>query len=200
MKKRNALNNAMDNSTKNAIAERIVDIAIEQAESKSWDSVNLHTVASILDISLQEIKDIYPQKDDLAEAWFDRADKTILSKKSSEEFSALVAHERVHQLMMSWFMSMSDHRRVTRQMLYYKLELGHIHLQILGIMRISRTVQWFREAALLNTDNIHRVIEEILLTRIYLIAFARWLFDESKNSSGTDRYLQAALKRLRSLK
>ncbi|NOR43734.1 MAG: hypothetical protein GQ572_10395 [Gammaproteobacteria bacterium] len=95
---------------------------------------------------------------------------------------------------------MSDHRRVTRQMLHYKFELGHFHLQVLGIMRISRSVQWFREVALLNTDNIHRVIEEILLTRIYLIAFTRWLFDDSKNSLRTDSYLQAALKRLRSLK
>ncbi|NOR43735.1 MAG: hypothetical protein GQ572_10400 [Gammaproteobacteria bacterium] len=93
MQKRNAL--------KTLIAERILDTAMGQAESGSWDSVNLHSVASTLDISLQEIKDVYPQKDDLLEAWFDRADKTILSKKASEEFSARVAHERVHQLMMS---------------------------------------------------------------------------------------------------
>lgn len=184
---------------KKSLAERILDAALEQAEGSSWDSVNLHAVAKTLDISLQEIKSIYPQKDDMVEAWFDRADKTILSKKASEEFSALAAHERVHQLMMSWFCSMKNHRRVTRQMLYYKLEPGHIHLQVLGIMRISRTVQWFREAALLKTDNINRIIEEIFLTRIYIFGFTRWLFDESKNNSRTDHYLRAALKRLRSL-
>lgn len=183
----------------NALAEHILDAALEQAESSSWESVNLHTVAKELDISLQDIKDIYPQKDDMVEAWFDRADKAVLSEKASEEFTALAAHERVHQLMMSWFLSMKNHRRVTRQMLYYKLEPGHIHLQVLGIMRISRTVQWFREAALLKTDNIHRIIEEILLTRIYLLSFTRWLFDSSENSLRTERYLQAALKHLRSL-
>ena len=84
-------------------------------------------------------------------------------------------------------------------MLCYKLEFGHIHLQILGIMRISRTVQWFREAGLLKTQGIHRIIEEVFLTRIYLFSFARWLFDDSKNSLRTDRYLRATLKRLRSL-
>ena len=183
----------------NSLAEQILDVALEQAESSSWESVNLHTVAKTLDISLHEIKNIYPQKDDLVEAWFDRADKTLLSEKASEDFSALAAHERIHQLMMSWFMSMSAHRRVTRQMLCYKLEPGHIHLQVLGIMRISRTVQWFREAALLKIEDIHRIIEEIFLTRIYLIGFTRWLFDDSKNSLRTDRYLCTALKRLRSL-
>jgi hypothetical protein len=100
---------------------------------------------------------------------------------------------------MLWFLAMQDHRRITRQMLCYKLEPGHIHLQVLGIMRISRTVQWFREAALLKTENIHRIIEELLLTRIYLFSFTRWLFDDSKNSLHTDRYLRDALKRLPSL-
>jgi len=97
--------------------------------------------------------------------------------------------------MMLWFLSMSEHRRVTRQMLCYKLEFGHIHLQVLGIMRISRTVQWFREAALLKTQDIHRIVEEVLLTRIYLFSFSRWLFDGSENSLRTDDYLQAALRR-----
>jgi len=183
----------------NTLAERILDIALEQAENSSWESVNLHTVAKTLNISLHEIKSVYPQKDDLVEAWFDRADKTVLSEKATDEFSAQAGHERIHQLMMSWFLSMSAHRKVTRQMLCYKLEPGHIHLQALGIMRISRTVQWFREAALLKTKDIHRIIEEILLTRIYLVSFTRWLFDDSKNCSATDRYLQNSLKRLRSL-
>lgn len=184
----------------NKLAERILDTALKQAENSSWGSVTLHDIARTLDISLQDIKDIYPQKDDMVEAWFDRADKTILSEKASEEFNSQTAHERVHQLMMSWFCSMNEHRRVTRQMLYYKLEPGHIHLQVLGIMRISRTVQWFREAALLKTKNIHRIIEEVFLTRIYISGFTRWLFDDSKNNVRTDLYVRSALKHLRSLK
>lgn len=183
----------------NALADAILEVALEQAESSSWESVDLHSVAKTLDTSLLEIKTIYPQKDDLVEAWFDRADKAVLAEKATENFAALPADERIHKVMMLWFLSMSEHRRVTRQMLCYKLEFGHIHLQVLGIMRISRTVQWFREAALLKTQDIHRIIEEVLLTRLYLFGFARWLFDDSENSLHTDEYLLAALRRLRSL-
>ena len=183
----------------NSLAKRILDTALEQAESSSWESVNLHSVAKTLDISLHEIACIYPQKDDLVEAWFDRADSTVLTDKPSDDFSALAAHERVHKLMLLWFLSMNEHRRVTREMLCYKLEFGHIHLQALGIMRISRTVQWFREAALLSTEGIHRIIEEIVLTRIYLAGFVRWLFDDSINSLRTDRYLRTAQARVWSL-
>jgi len=183
----------------NTLADRILDTALQHAETSNWESVNLHSIANTLDIPLQDIKDIYPQKDDMVEAWFDRADKSILSEKTSEEFNELAAHQRVHQLMMSWFDSMKEHRRVTRQMLCYKLEPGHIHLQALGIMRISRTVQWFREAAFLKTNSINRIIEEILLTRIYLFGFTRWLLDDSNNNVRTDRYIQSALKHVRSL-
>ena len=183
----------------NTLADAILEVALEQAESSSWESVDLHNVAKTLDISLLEIKNIYPQKDDLVEAWFDRADKAVLAEKADEDFAALPAHERVHKVMMCWYLSMREHRRVTRQMLCYKLEPGHIHLQVLGIMRISRTVQWFREAALLKTQDIHRIIEEVLLTRLYLFGFARWLFDDSENSKSTDDYLHAALRRLWSL-
>lgn len=180
-------------------ADKILDIALEQAENSDWSSLNLHTIAKVLDTSLLEIKVFYRQKDDLVEAWFDRADQTVLAEKPSDDFAALSKPERVHKVMMLWFLSMKKHRKVTRQMLYYKLEFGHIHLQILGIMRISRTVQWFREAALLKTKGIHKIMEEISLTRIYLSCFARWLFDDSKNSLRTERYLRSALNRLRSL-
>ncbi len=178
------------------LAERILDMALELAEDSGWESLNLHNVATRLDISLQQINIFYPQKDDLVEAWFDRADKTVLGEKMSDDFVALKTHERLTKSIMTWFLSMKKHRRVTRQMLYYKFEPGHIHLQVLGIMRISRTVQWFREAALLKTEGVRRVIEEIQLTRIFLFAFARWLFDDSRNSMATERYLAAALQRL----
>lgn len=181
------------------MAARILDAALEQAERSRWEAVTLHSIAQTLDISLYKIKTYYPQKDDLVEAWFDRADKAILCKKKSAEFASLSARQRVHKIIMLWFLTLSEHRKVTKQMLYYKLEPGHIHLQVLGVMRISRTVQWFREAALLETKNIHRIIEELCLTSIYITSFARWLYDDSGGSLQTDRYLKNQLKRVKSL-
>ncbi|PCI08555.1 MAG: TetR family transcriptional regulator [Gammaproteobacteria bacterium] len=182
------------------MAKQILDMALQQAESDSWEALSLHQIASSLDISLDEIRCLYPQKDDLVEAWFDRADQAVLSEKASEEFAALAADERLRQVIMKWFFALHEHRRLTRQMLCYKFEFGHVHLQVLGIMRISRTVQWFREAALIDTQGLHRIIEEVCLTGIYLASFARWLADGSQNSRHTDRFLAQALKRVRTLK
>ena len=47
----------------------------------------------------------------------------------------------------AWLGGMAAHRALTGQMLLYKLELGHLHLQAGALLRVSRTVQWWREAA-----------------------------------------------------
>ena len=180
-------------------AERILDTALELAENSSWEAVHLHQIADDLNITLDDIKQIYSSKDDLVEAWFDRADSVVLANYVSADFIAQTKRERLHKVIMLWFMSLSKHRTVSRQMLCYKFEFGHIHLQILGIMRISRTVQWFREAALIKTDNLQRILEEVCVTGIYLSSFVRWLFDDSTDSQRTSKYLERALEHVRSL-
>lgn len=175
------------------LADRILDKALELAEACSWEELRLHTVADELTITLDEIRQCFPQKDDLVEAWFDRADKAVLTEPQSEDFLEQTPPERLHKVIMTWLVTLAPHRRITREMLMYKLEPGHIHLQALGIMRISRTVQWFREAACQETTNLQRILEEISLTVIYLGTFARWLFDETPESTHTQQHLKKAL-------
>ncbi len=181
------------------LARRILDTALQRAEDCGWEALCLHEVAAELDISLQQINRFYPQKDDLVEAWFDRADSAVLSIRRDADFATLSAQQRVYQVMMTWFETLAPHRRLTRQMLAYKFEPGHIHLQALGIMRISRTVQWFREAALLKTRNLCRIHEELSLSGAYLCSFALWLFDDADNRR-CQRTLQRLLQGIPSLR
>ena len=176
-----------------ALQDRILDQALEQAEASSWEQLHLHAVATALNISLDVIRQYFPQKDDLAEAWFDRADRALLSSSYSEDFLDLSLHERLYQVITCWLDALATHRRLTREMLAYKLEPGHIHLQALGITRISRTVQWFSEAARHDSTGLQRIIDECALTMIYLTTFARWLFDDSLNNRNSKAVLKKAL-------
>jgi AcrR family transcriptional regulator len=177
--------------------DRILDKALEKAEAASWEKLHLHEVAEALDIALDEIRQYFPQKDDLVEAWFDRADRALLSAVHSEDFLDLPLDERLHQVIVSWLDALAPHHRLTREMLGYKFEFGHIHLQVLGIMRISRTVQWFSEAARHDSTGLQRIIDECVLTTIYLTTFARWLFDDSANCRNSKKFLNAALRQWR---
>ena len=179
--------------TNNPVSDEILDAALRLADTKSWEAVHLFDIATNLNITLEQISAYYPQKDDLVEAWFDRADRAVLSIDPSEDFLKRSDSERLHTVMMTWLGALFPYRKVTREMLYYKLEFGHIHLQVLGVLRISRTVQWFREAARINTTQLRRIMEEIGTTSIYLTTFSRWLFDNSQDSKNTALLLEKLL-------
>ena len=67
-------------------------------------------------------------------------------------------------------------------MIYGKMEPGHLHVQIPGVLRISRTVQWIREAAQLDATYVRRALEETGLTSIYLMTFFYWMKDDTPKS------------------
>lgn len=181
------------------MAELILDSAIRQAELSSWEAVRLHKIAIELGITLEDVHRHFHQKDDLVDAWYDRADRAMLSDAASPDYQRLLPRERIHRSIMCWLGAMENHRRISRDMLMYKFELGHIHLQVLGLLRISRTVQWILESAHRDAIHLQRAIEEIAVTSIYLATFGHWMFDGSYHSEKTRRFLDRLLRRAEGL-
>ncbi len=176
-------------------AQRIVEAAVALAEQRSWELVRLHEVAAHMGIGLDDIRRHFREKDELIDAWFDRADDAVLALADSGVLLSLSPRERLFELIMAWLGALERHRRVTRQMIGNKLEPGHLHIQIPAVMRISRTVQWMREAALLEDAGMRRALTETAVTAIYLAAFTRWLGESAAGSPRTRRLLDRMLRR-----
>lgn len=174
----------------------IVDAALALAEQAGWEPVRLHNVADAMGSDLEAIRRQFREKEDIAEAWFDRADRAMLAAASAPGFSEASADDRVQRLIFSWLDVLSVHRRVTRQIILGKLEFGHLHVQIPALLRISRTVQWLREAAARDAKGLARALDETGLTAIFVTTFVRWLSDDTPDSRATrqllTRLLQAA--------
>lgn len=181
------------------LREAIVDTAVTIAERSHWESVRLFDVAAELDITLDDIRAHFREKEDLVDAWFDRADSRMLKTAETVEFLSLPPRERLQHLIMAWLDALAAHRKVTRQMIGGKLEPGHLHIQIPAILRVSRTVQWVREAAQRDATYVRRALEETALTTIYLSTFAYWMQDDSENSQNTRDFLAHKLKYAESL-
>ncbi|SER20139.1 hypothetical protein SAMN05421690_101240 [Nitrosomonas sp. Nm51] len=175
------------------LREAIVDQAVAIAERSCWEAVRLFDIAAELKITLDDIRPYFREKEDIIDAWFDRADGSMLKLAKQDDFLALPPRERLHRLVMAWLDALAAHRTVTRQMIGSKLEPGHIHIQIPAIMRISRTVQWMREAAQRDGTFLRRALEETALTTLYLATFTRWMFDESDNAQRTRAFLAQQL-------
>jgi AcrR family transcriptional regulator len=156
-------------------AAQILDSALKLADVCGWERLHLFDVAADLGVGLDAIASHYREKDQLVEAWFDRADQAMLTRAKAADLLPLTPAKRLEELLLAWLASLATHRAVTGQMLLYKLEPGHIHLQILGLLRISRTVQWWREAAQRETLHLRRIAEESLLSGVYLRCFVHWL-------------------------
>lgn len=175
--------------------DRILNAALDLAAQKSWESVRLHDVAAELQMSLNDVRAHFREKEELTDAWFDRADAAMLQEAAKPDFPALSTRERLHRLIMIWLRALAVHRRVTRQMICGKFEPGHFHYQYAGLLRVSRTVQWLREAACLDAVLPWRALEEVALTAIYLAAFLYWMNDESEGSMRTATFLDNLLTR-----
>jgi ubiquinone biosynthesis protein COQ9 len=181
-----ASNSAID---ADLLRRRILDRALDLGEQRGWDAVHLHDIAQAMGITLADIRRHYQDKDAIAEAWFDRADDALLAMHATPGWDDLNETRRLHDSLFAWLNALAPHRRLTAAMLRYKLQPDHFHLQTLGILRVSRTVQWIREAALLRSAGWRREVEEAALTGIYLSTFAYWLNDDSAGFAGTDAFL-----------
>lgn len=175
--------------------DKIIDTALDLAGRRSWESLRLHDVATELQLDLNDVRAHFREKEDIVDAWFDRADAAMLQAGVAAGFADLPARERLHRLIMTWLAVLSSRRRVTRQMIYGKLEPGHVHYQFAGLLRVSRTVQWLREAAHRDAVLPWRAFEETGLTAIYLATFFYWMRDESENATRTSVFLDRLLER-----
>jgi AcrR family transcriptional regulator len=172
--------------------EEIVDTALALAAERGWEAVRLHDVAARLSADLNAVRAHFREKEEIVDAWFDRADAAMLA--AAPEAARLPPAKRLATLMMRWLDALHPQRRVTREMIVNKLEPGHVHYQWAGLLRVSRTVQWWREAAGRTAALPWRAVEESALTAIYLATFAHWMWDDSHASADTRRFLHARLR------
>jgi AcrR family transcriptional regulator len=161
-------------------------------EAGRWDAVRMQDVAQALGMPLAQLLRDCPDRDTLAECCFDVADQALLGLGGDPAWPHLDVRERLRRGVLGWLGALPD-RQLVRGMLAYKFQPEHVHLQALGVMRISRTVQTLREVALLRATGWRREAEEAALTSIYLATFASWLLDGSAGARRTERRLARAL-------
>ncbi len=177
-------------------ADIVLEKAIALAQKSTWQSFSLLELALLLDCSLTDIKRFYRSKDDMAEVLFTRADDTMLNLTSTEKYQNLKDDDKLLECIMVWFESLAPYKPLIRQILAYKLELGHFHLQAHGVTRISRTVQWFIEASDRKSTGYQSIIDEVAVTSVYLASFSTFLFDNSEQHANTRTLLKSLLKKI----
>ena len=175
------------------MAERIVDMTLAVAGEVGWQNVRLRLVAKRLGVPLAAVAESFHDLDSIANAWFGRAWAAVLSPPP-KGFVSLPAEERLHLVIMCWFDALADHRGVTGEMLAAKVYPSHPHHWVPAIFGLSRTIQWMRDAAILDAKGLRRQFEEVGLTAVFLATLAVWLRDDTPDQSRTRASLHRRLR------
>jgi AcrR family transcriptional regulator len=174
-------------------AQAILDAALDLGERRGWDAVQLHDIAAAMAIPLADIQRCYPHKDALAEAWLDRAEAAMVAMAGTPGWMDLSPRQRLFRTIIAWLDALAVHKEPTAAMLRYKVQPDHLHLQVQGLIRVSRTVQWVRETAHLPEAGWRRELQEVALTGIFLSTLGRWLVDDSPDHTRTHALLDHLL-------
>ena len=166
-------------------SEEILDKALSMGLRLGWEKLTLRTLAEECQLSLMQLYPYFSSKDALSEALFTRADLAMLSFGDAPQVLSMHSDERLVAVLMSWFDTLLPYKPLLKPMLGYKLEPGHIHLQAQGIVRISRTVQWCREAAGRRHVGWRKVVDEVGVTTFYLSGMLHFLRDKSQDNDET---------------
>lgn len=170
--------------------EIILDAALSLAENHPWEEIRLYHVADYLNSNLVELLPFINEKEDFVDLLWDRCDYFMLSECGTEDFNEQSFAKQFEQCVMAWLTPLFTHQTIVKQMLFNRLEPGHLHIQLPMLFRISRTVQWIRELCKRNESFIKRATEETVLTTLFLATIANWLNDNSEATIATRRQLQ----------
>ncbi|MCX8133064.1 MAG: hypothetical protein N3D18_03765 [Roseococcus sp.] len=179
-----------------ALAERILEAALEEARGKPWHDLRLHALAARLGIGLPEILERFRDADAIANAHFRRLLAAMLAPPAeAEAFAALPPRARAEAVLMRWFEAAAPHRTATLSMIRDKAWPSHPHHWVPMVFDLSRLVHWWREAARLDRGGLARMAEEVALTWTFLATLGAFARDADPALAGTRRTLAALLRR-----
>jgi AcrR family transcriptional regulator len=175
------------------LKERIVDAAFARGAEVGWARVRLHDVARDLGIPLSATYPYFADLDAVGEAMLSRADRAMLDAANARGFARLPPKVRVERLIRAWLAALDPHRREVRAFLRYKFAAAHIHLRAALVVRLSRTIQWLREAARFDATGFRHDLEEVGLTALFVATVVAWLGDDSAGGRNAHAFLTRAL-------
>lgn len=158
------------------LRDRILDVALELAETGGWHDLSLNAVAERLGVGLAEIHATYRDRDAIADAWFGRA-LTAMLVPPVAGFGDLPASARIEMIILRWFEVQAPHARLAGAMLRVKAWPSHPHHWVPMVFNLSRLVHWWLDAARVEDSGLRRMTQEVGLTALLLRALAAWQAD-----------------------
>ena len=171
---------------------QILKVAIDLAFSGAWAKISLRDIAHAADISLSELRDIFPTKSSILVAYFSDIDRRVLSQDYGFE-SEDTPRDRLFEVLMSRFDALAPHRSAV-DALMRQLPADPIGALSLAPAAMT-TMAWILEAAGISATGFLGILRAKGLLAVWLATARIWLKDESPDLGPTMAALDRNLRR-----
>ena len=184
---------SLDTSLNKVLAsDKILMAALEIAQARGWANVRMCHIAAHLNAPLAELRELYPDMNAIADAWFSYALAEMLSV-SEKTLRVFAVKERLFIVITRWLEALDVNHRVSVQMIRQKLYAVHVQHWAPMIFSLSNLVHWILDAAMIDSAGRQRKLEEIGMTLILLETLRVWGEDNTVDQIKTREFLKKRL-------
>jgi AcrR family transcriptional regulator len=173
-------------------ADAIVDAAIALAGRDGWARVRMMHLSTHFGVPLAQIHDRFRDMDDIADAWFTRASKT-LAVPTKRGFAKKPAKDRLFEVIMRWLNALAAERQVSAQIIRQKLYPSHPHHWMPMVFSLSRLVHLILDAAMIDSHGRQRQADELGGSMLVLATLWVWAGDDTPGQERTQAFLARRL-------
>jgi ubiquinone biosynthesis protein COQ9 len=174
-------------------ADLILSTAVVIAQRRGWNKLEFRDIAKELDVPLMTVYAYFTTKQDMAMAWFQRADVNMLFESSDPELLSFSIPERLQKLIMAWIHHLMTHRQTSKDMILSTMMSLDPIKKIRLLRHLHHTVRWICEGAECDTRDLRQHIETSGLLTIFISTLLYWLHDDSKDAKATQNFLHKKL-------
>ncbi len=161
--------------------KKLIDYVFKKAEMGEWSVLSYEIISKDLDIKLNELKKIIPNKDSFLPYYNDCIDDFVINSITDED----IKEAEKDEVLKEYFMSKLEH------MNKFKLGLANIinssksnpKFILINLKSNKKSIIRYTKPLLANKNLVKKNLSIKIFMGIWLLAFQKWLYEGHENSN-----------------
>ncbi len=174
-------------------SQRIISAALSLAAAQGWHATSLADIAAAAEVSLAELRALYPSKAAVLAGYAASVDAKVL-EAVDPDMAESPAHERLFDVLMKRFDVLNNQKPGIEAIL--RSRPCDLEAALCAPLILRRSMRWMLEAAGLRSSGLTGAVRIKALALVYLATLTVWLRDDSEDMARTMAALDRQLRRL----
>lgn len=159
-----------------------LDAALTLAATVGWRDLSLSDIAAEAGVTLAQLREAYPSKDALLDAFSSRIDEIVLAGTPAD-LAAEPVKDRLFDVLMRRFEALGPWREAVRAIV--RAQSCDPLAAVVGACRLDRSMRWMLEAAGLDGSSAAGRLRAKALAALYVDVMRTWMTDDSEDMART---------------